>query len=130
MVRADREVGGAAGPNRFYFVIPMNVEEKALSMFRAEPYCYNCAQTVCAALGRHDLVPVMSACSGGRAPEGMCGALYGVLLCSPESLRPAMTDVFRQKCGYLTCRELKKEGRVPCVECVRAAAGLAAVLGL
>lgn len=54
----------------------MNIEEKALSMFRAEPYRYNCAQTVCAALERMDLVEPLSACSGGRAPDGLCGALY------------------------------------------------------
>lgn len=53
----------------------MNIEEKALSMFRAEPYRYNCAQTVCAALERMDLVEPLSACSGGRAPDGLCGAL-------------------------------------------------------
>ena len=60
----------------------MNIEEKALSMFRAEPYRYNCAQTVCAALERMDLVEPLSACSGGRAPDGLCGALYGALQCS------------------------------------------------
>lgn len=89
----------------------MNIEEKALSMFRAEPYRYNCAQTVCAALERMDLVEPLSACSGGRAPDGLCGALYGALQCSPEECRADIMARFVDRLGYSRCRELKRRAK-------------------
>ena len=104
----------------------MNIEEKALSMFRAEPYRYNCAQTVCAALERLDLVESLSACSGGRAPDGLCGALYGALQCSPEECRADIVARFVDRLGYSRCKELKKKGQVSCRECVSTAVSLAA----
>lgn len=103
----------------------MNIEEKALSMFRTEPYRYNCVQTVCAVLGRMDLVESLSPYSGGRAPDGLCGALYGALQASPEERRPEILKCFVDRLGYSRCRELKREGQVPCAECVCAAVSLA-----
>lgn len=97
--------------------------EKALAMFRQEPYCYNCAQTVCAAFGREDLVEVMKVCGGGRAPEGMCGALYGATQVLPEKAA-ALTASFGAALGATRCRELKGECKVPCPVCVRTAAEL------
>ena len=62
----------------------MNAAEKALSTFREPPYMYNCAQTICAAFGRDDLLDAMKACGGGKAPEGTCGALYGAMMVAPD----------------------------------------------
>ena len=107
----------------------MSVEEKALSTFRTEPYFHNCAQAVCAALGREDLLEAVSACGTGKAPDGVCGALYGAVLCAPEHAREAVKKAFVEKLGYSRCRELKKEGRVPCRDCVATAASLAFGLG-
>ncbi|WP_297408303.1 hypothetical protein [uncultured Akkermansia sp.] len=103
----------------------MNVEEKALSTFRTAPWRHNCAQAVCAALGREDLLETVSACGTGKAPDGLCGALYGVLLCTPVESREELRRRFVEKLGYSYCRELKKEGAVPCRDCVAAAAVLA-----
>ena len=103
----------------------MNVEEKALSTFRTEPWRHNCAQAVCAALGREDLLEAVSACGTGRAPDGVCGALYGALLCTPVQSREELKRQFVEKLGYSHCRELKKEGCVPCRDCVASAAFMA-----
>lgn len=103
----------------------MNVEEKALSTFRTEPWRHNCAQAVCAALGREDLLEAVSACGTGRAPDGVCGALYGALLCTPVQSREELKRRFVEKLGYSHCRELKKEGCVPCRDCVASAAFMA-----
>ena len=78
----------------------MNIEEKALSTFRTAPWRHNCAQAV-------------------------CGALYGALLCTPVQSREELRRRFVEKLGYSHCRELKKEGSVPCRDCVASAAVLA-----
>lgn len=90
----------------------MNIEEKALSTFRTAPWRHNCAQAVCAALGREDLLETVSACGTGKAPDGLCGALYGALLCTPVESREELRRRFVEKLGYSYCRELKKRG--PC----------------
>ncbi len=101
----------------------MTATEKALATFRQPPHMYNCAQTVCAAFGRHDLVDAMKTCGGGRAPEGTCGALYGAMQIAPERA-DELAAAFRAACGSTKCRELKSEHRVPCATCVSTAAGL------
>lgn len=80
----DPERGGAYSKG-------MNIEEKALSTFRTAPWRHNCAQAVCAALGREDLLETVSSCGTGKAPDGLCGALYGALLCTPVQSREELS---------------------------------------
>ncbi len=101
----------------------MNEVEKALSTFRQPPHLYNCAQTVCAAFGREDLLEAMKTCGGGRAPEGTCGALYGAMQVAPERAEE-LKAAFLAANGATECRRLKGENRVPCQTCVRTAAEL------
>ena len=103
--------------------------EQALATFRQKPLMYNCAQTVCAAFGREDLVEPMAACGGGRAPEGTCGALYGAMQVAPEKAA-AVLAAFTAANGASTCRELKGFNRVSCQECVRSAATILVEVGL
>lgn len=104
--------------------LAMNAAEKALSTFREPPYMYNCAQTICAAFGRMDLLEEMKTCGGGRAPEGTCGALYGALMVAPERAE-ALKAAFAEKLGATCCRDLKGGSpRVACQDCVRVAAEL------
>jgi len=102
----------------------MNAAQKALSMFREPPYMYNCAQTVCAAFGREDLVESMKTCGGGKAPEGTCGALYAAIVLAGDKAE-AVKAAFYAAHGACTCRELKGgAARVACQDCVRTAATL------
>ncbi len=101
----------------------MNAVEKALSTFRQPPFMYNCAQTICAAFGREDLLESMQSCGGGRAPEGTCGALYGAMQVAPERAEE-LRAAFLAANGATQCRQLKGENRVPCQVCVRTAAEL------
>ncbi len=84
---------------------------------------YNCAQTVCAAFGREDLLESMKTCGGGRAPEGTCGALYGAMQLAPERAE-SLKAAFAAVNGATQCRLLKGENRVPCQVCVRTAVEL------
>ena len=97
--------------------------EQALATFRQHPYMYNCAQTVCAAFGREDLLEDMKACGGGRAPEGTCGALYGAMQVAPE-LADVLKADFCAATGATECNKLKSECRVPCQTCVQTASEL------
>ena len=96
----------------------------ALTYFKAVPKQHNCAQSVAAGAGREELVPEFAACGGGRAPEGLCGALYAALRLAPESAHDRLRQAFAAKAGAVTCREIKTGSGFPCEECVRLAAEL------
>ncbi len=99
-------------------------KEKALQLFRSPPHNYNCAQTVAAGFGNEDFIEPFKACGGGRAPEGLCGALHAAMELAPEAKRAEILEAFRQKNGAISCRELKQTFRVPCPQCVAVAAEL------
>ena len=102
----------------------MNPRENALKTFRAPPENHNCAQCVAAAFGREDLVSALKDCGGGRAPDGVCGALYAALQIASEEKRAGIAREFAAKNGSEKCRELKQRFRVPCPQCVATAADL------
>ena len=92
---------------------------KTASDFFAEiPRRYNCAQSVAAGAGREDLISAMAAMGGGRAPEGMCGALYAALQLLPEEKQAAAMAEFQNKAGSMLCREIKSGTVFSCAECV------------
>lgn len=99
-------------------------KEKSLALFRTPPHNYNCAQTIAAGFGREDLIESLKPCGGGRAPEGLCGAIYAATELAPPERRAAMLEAFRAKNGAVTCRSLKQEFRVPCPQCVAVAGEL------
>lgn len=102
----------------------MNAAEKALSTFRQPPCMYNCAQTICAAFGREDLIEPMKSCGGGKALEGTCGALYAAMTLAGDKAE-TIKSAFVAEHGASTCCELKGgAARVACQDCVRSAARL------
>ena len=57
---------------------------------------------------------------GGRAPEGMCGAVYAAVILlkdQPESLN-SVIDEFTQNADACSCRGIKTAGKLPCRDCV------------
>lgn len=100
------------------------MKNEALTYFKAVPKRHNCAQSVAAGAKREDLVRELAACGGGRAPEGLCGALYAVLRLAPASEHGRIRKAFAAKAGVETCRAIKTGGGFPCEECVRLAAEL------
>ncbi len=101
----------------------MNASERALSTFRKPPHMHNCAQAICAAFGREDLLPLAKSNAGGQAPGGLCGALWGAMQVCPERAEE-IRAAFLAANGAVCCRELKGVGRVPCTTCVGTAAQL------
>lgn len=97
----------------------MTPEQLALSLFRQPPRCLNCAQTVCAAMGREDLVEFMKDKARGNAPGGVCGALFAAMTLAPDRAQ-SIRKAFAKELGADTCAALK-EKRNPCPHCVTTA---------
>lgn len=94
---------------------------KALDLFTAIPKLHNCAQAVAASKGASaEEVAKCAAFGGGRAPEGLCGALYAAMLFAPEDKRQKIADDFQAALGETHCKALKAMG-VPCTKCVETA---------
>ena len=98
----------------------MTRAEYALSIFRQPPRHLNCAQTVCAAMGREDLVDAMKNCNVGKAPGGTCGALYAAITICPDR-KETLCSAFSETLGATTCMQLKATHGVPCPRCVATA---------
>jgi len=99
--------------------------QKSVELFTAIPRCHNCAQSVAAGAGREDLLPELADKGGGRAPDGVCGALFAAQSMVPEGQREGLREAFAAELGSFRCRELKANG-VPCVRCVELASELLA----
>jgi hypothetical protein len=104
------------------------MKELALKVFRQPPDRLNCSQSVLYAwrevfgdttITVADLKPL----GAGRAPEGLCGAVYAACQLAPnraEELRAA----FAARLGSLYCKEIRATKKHPCADCVAEAAEL------
>jgi hypothetical protein len=105
-----------------------DMKHPALDAFRRPPLQHNCAQAVLhgyqAVSGDRTLaVEDFAGLGGGRAPEGLCGALYAATRIAPLAT-DALKKEFVRRTGSITCKELKGCLRQPCVVCVATAAEL------
>lgn len=105
------------------------MKDKALEFFTAVPRLHNCAQAVACGCGHCELKDQLASCGGGRAPEGVCGALYAAGLVVGEENREKVYQDFISENGSSLCRELKANS-VPCPKCVETAAALAEKYGV
>lgn len=61
---------------------------------------------------------------GGRAPEGLCGALHAARELASEH-KELLTNRFKERTdGHTTCRDIRRNRAMPCADCVALAAGL------
>ncbi len=90
----------------------------------------NCAQSVAFAWGSKNpggrgVEDVFDGCGGGRAPGGLCGALYASCQLAGAAAAETIKQQFSEKTGgHQTCRDIRAAKRVPCSECVELAAEL------
>ena len=103
---------------------------KALSFYHRKPENYNCAQSILLAFQEEfnineETILEFKALGGGRAPEGYCGALYSALsLDLPQEIKDEIETQFVEKARFNTCREIRKNKTLSCVECVQLAENL------
>lgn len=89
----------------------------------------NCAQAVAAAwtlaYGSAVVDPAaLSSCGRGKAPEGLCGALYAACLCEPDHKDMIRASFSEHTGGHVSCRAIRENRAADCVSCVGIAAGL------
>lgn len=106
------------------------MKHHALKVFRQPPERLNCAQSVLHAwreitgdksVALADLKPF----GGGRAPDGLCGALHAACLIAPARA-DALKSAFAARLGSVDCRELRAAKAHPCETCVAQATELLA----
>ena len=102
-------------------------KEKASDYFHKEEK-YNCAQAVLAYFQEkhgvsQEKIDKFSACGGGRAEGGLCGALYSaqILMNDPEKFEQ-LKGKFLDNAGSEKCKEILKMKKLPCADCVDLAA--------
>ena len=104
------------------------MKEQALKVFRQPPERLNCAQSVLYAwhevsgdtsIALADLKPF----GGGRAPDGLCGALHAACLVAPDRAE-ALKQNFAARLGSIYCKELRAAKVHPCESCVTQATDL------
>ncbi len=99
-------------------------KKKASWYFHHPDYGYNCAQAI---IFRHEETPealaIMARNGGGRAPEGLCGALYGglfILRNHPED-QQKLKEAFCSEIGSSHCREIRSRRLAACKQCIEVA---------
>ncbi len=89
----------------------------------------NCAEAVAGAwqqvTGRNlETTENLRKCGSGRAPQGLCGAIYAAQLVSDEDRKAELTHRFADAAGSLGCREIRSMKKLSCTGCVEVAAAL------
>jgi len=101
--------------------------KKAVNAFTVERL--NCAQSIIKAFSPEgaDESAIADArkLSGGRADEGLCGALHAAMqLASDDDAMQKMSQAFEARAGSTKCREIRRAGTIKCEQCVELAAML------
>jgi hypothetical protein len=104
---------------------PSEISEKAAALYLQRPKKYNCAQAVAAAFDRFDLLETLASCGGGKAPEGLCGALFAAISLSDPAGHENIRKQFKQEIGHCECQSIRQSRPAGCADCVRCAAGFA-----
>jgi hypothetical protein len=104
------------------------MKNHALAVFRKPPKQCNCAQSVLHAwrevTGDVSIaLAALKSFGGGRAPDGLCGALHAACLVAPTRAE-ALKSAFAARLGSLHCKQLRAIGIYPCEICVAQAAEL------
>lgn len=90
----------------------------------------NCAQAVAAAWQdkystQAGLEDAFAGSGHGKAPDGVCGALYASCqLAGAESAESIRAGFAERSGGHSTCRDIRRARALRCRECVEVAAGL------
>jgi len=100
------------------------LRQKAVDYFSGkEGTRLNCAQSIVAADPKKSfLTDSFAKYGGGRAPEGWCGPAYVALRFLEK--RELIETEFTERAGSVKCEEIRKNGRLSCIDCVELGAEL------
>ncbi len=88
----------------------------------------NCAQAVIKGFQQiaeipDSLIEQFKRMGGGRAPDGVCGALHAAMeLVNNDKATQKLRDIFVAAASSDKCREIRAAKTLPCVQCVELAA--------
>lgn len=92
---------------------------------------YNCAQTILKLFEKtHSVsetdIKIFRQHGGGRAPEGLCGALFAAKYLFPhhEKIVESIHQDFLNEIGNVRCIDIRKNRKKTCQECIACAAKL------
>lgn len=90
----------------------------------------NCAESVAFALKNkfginQEVLKQFKNCGAGKAPDGICGALFAVKIIlkdSPDKFKELEGD-FIKTSGSVKCKDIRASHKLTCLGCVEKAAG-------
>lgn len=98
---------------------------KASEFYHQPKYLFNCAQAIIYKWSEVNALSSLEATGfkrfgGGKAPGGVCGALYGALSLFGENSdqRNRLKSEFEAAIGSSLCRTIRKEKLATCKACV------------
>lgn len=99
--------------------------EKASSIYRHPDYRLNCAQVLvykwCEQNNISDLkVSDLMGLGSGRAPEGMCGALYAAqrIFSEDQNTQLILKEKFVYEFGSFSCNTIRSNKEIDCQTCI------------
>ena len=101
--------------------------EKKIHLYFRKPF--NCAQTIMKIIEDHYNIPSENIenakkYGGGNAPYGMCGALHALLRYLPQKDHEQVRSSFKDHIGSEKCKEIRKDQKFSCEECIKKAMDL------
>ena len=98
--------------------------ERKIHLYFRKPF--NCAQTVMRIIEDEDAISAKKIekakqHGGGNAPEELCEALYAVLQYLPKEDRCKFRKAFQKSIGSEKCKDIRKENKFSCQECIKKA---------
>ena len=97
--------------------------KKSVEYFHARPENFNCAQAVLKAFQdefsiSEDEIDEYKAWGGGRAKNGICGALFAAERLFDQTTNESLEKDFYAELGSIYCKELK-HAKKACADCIR-----------
>jgi len=102
-----------------------NKRLKSEFYFHSLPENLNCAQAILKGFQKDfdisdQVIEEYRAWGGGRAHDGICGALFSAEQLLKEAGKKGITEEFKSRTGGTLCLEIKTT-KFPCIDCVRIA---------
>jgi len=99
---------------------------KSEEYFHKKPDNFNCAQAVLKGFQQEfqiqdEVVEAFRAFGGGRAENGLCGALYAANYLMKKVGSESLNESFAKKAVYEKCKDIKHNKHCSCEECVKIA---------
>ncbi|MDR2475846.1 MAG: redox-active protein [Bacteroidales bacterium] len=103
-----------------------DVRIRSDTYFHVKPENLNCAQSILKGFESEltispSRIDEFRAYGGGRAKNGLCGALYAVETLLKEQGKPSVLEKFNTLAGDITCKAIKKNAKTSCLQCVKIA---------